>query len=319
MKKLVQKKAFKNFMLGGSILGGLSIAITGVIGHMVYRETVGYVSVNFQDTDIDYVYQNMPEVIEEYNQYKTEDLMIPSSNGYDVQAKYIFSQQPSDKTVVVVHGIGMNKWRHLREALMYLRNDFNVVIYNQRFTGETGGDNRSFGYHERNDLEAVINYVSTAYPEHLVGAHGFSMGAGTVGMYSGLKSAQEQADFLILDCPYDSMKGAIKVGIQEEGLPIPTDYAVWAGDMYNRIKSGFKYEDVDVANEVSKSTMPMYIIHGEEDSVCTVDMGQHLFDVKEEGYKEIWIEPETEHVEVFDDHPELYEKNVMAFIQKVTK
>lgn len=34
--------------------------------------------------------------------------MIPSSNGYDIEAKYIKAPVESDKTVVIVHGIGMN-------------------------------------------------------------------------------------------------------------------------------------------------------------------------------------------------------------------
>lgn len=300
----------------GGALAVLFCSVTWIVGKMVYTETVGYTNEHFQNTDIHYVYQNMPEVIEAYNAYETQDLMISSSNGYDVEAKLIFSEEDTDKTVVMVHGIGMNMWRHLREALMYVENDFNVVIYNQRYTGETGGDNRSFGHYEKNDLAAVMDYISTTYPDHMVGAHGFSMGAGTVGMYSGLERAQEQADFLILDCPYDSMEGAVRVGIEAENVPIPTSYAVWAGDTYNKLKSGFSYDEVDLKKEVAKSTMPMYIIHGEEDKVCTVDMGQAVYDAKINGYKELWIEPEVEHVRIYDDHPEKYEDNVMKFIEK---
>ncbi|MGL5675867.1 MAG: alpha/beta hydrolase [Cellulosilyticaceae bacterium] len=315
MGKVLKNKKLIIGVLATLVL--LFVGITYIVGQMVYAETVGYVSEHFQDTDVDYVYQNMPEVIASYEAYETEDLMIPSENGYEVEAKMLFAKEPVDKTVVVVHGIGMNMWRHLREAMMYLENGFNVVIYNQRNTGETGGDNRSFGHYEKHDLAAVMNYVSTQYPDQLLGAHGFSMGAGTVGMYSGLDIAQEQADFLILDCPYDSMEGAVRVGIAAEGVPIPTSYAVWAGKVYNQLKSGFSYDEVDLTKEVAKSTMPMYIIHGEEDAVCTVDMGQAVYDAKESGYKEIWIEPETAHVRIYDDHPDKYEANVMAFIQKV--
>lgn len=314
-------KIFKNKKvlagLGLGVVGALAGAATYIIGGMVYEETVGYVSPHFQDTDAEYIYRDMPEVLEEYTTYETRAMMIPSSNGYDVEAEYITAKNPSDQTVVMIHGIGQNMYRHLREALMYLRNDFNVVIYNQRYTGETGGDNRSFGYYEQHDLAAVVDYVKAENPDHQVGAHGFSMGAGTAAMYSGHESAQEQVDYIILDCPYDTMKGAIGVGIAAEGYPIPTSYAVWAGDFYNNIKSGFDYDDARPIDGVAKSTMPMYIIHGEADTTCTVDMGQALYDAKDEGYKEIWIEPETEHVRIFDDHPDAYEANVMAFISNI--
>lgn len=138
-------------------------------------------------------------------------------------------------------------------------------------------------------------------------------------MYLGMEEATRDADFLILDCPYDTMEGTIRVGIESEGVPIPTAFAVWAGNTYNKIKSGFDYKDVRPIDEVAKSKVPLFIIHGEADSVCTVDMGRNLYESKEEGYKKNWISEGTEHVKIFDDHPEEYNKRVMDFIEKVTK
>lgn len=318
MKKLSKKVkiALVSIVLMGAILFS---GITYIVGDMVYQETVGYVNDRFQNTSLEQVYADSPEVIQAIEKYGVTDYKIPSSNGYDVEAKYIKTNKESKNTVVIVHGIGMNMWRHFKEALMYLENDYNVMIYNQRYTGQTGGDNRSFGYYERNDIAAVMSFLREIYPDHTIGAHGFSMGAATLGMYSGMEEATRDADYLILDCPYDTMKGAIRVGIEKEDVPlIPIGYAVWAGDLYNQFKSGFKYEEVRPIDQVAKSKVPMFIIHGEADSTCTVDMGQALFDAKKEGYKEIWIEPETEHVRIFDDHPDKYEQKVMAFIEAAT-
>lgn len=293
--------------------------VTYIVGDMVYQETVGYLNEKYQSTSLEEVYKDAPDIVKRLEQYEVEELMIPSTNSYEIEARYIKAPVESEHTVVIVHGIGMNMWRHFREALMYLDNNYNVLVYNQRYTGKTGGDNRSFGYHEQYDIASVMSYLREKYPSHIIGAHGFSMGAGTLGMYSGMEEATRDADFLILDCPYDTMEGAIRVGIEKEDVPlIPISYAVWAGDVYNRIKSGFSYEEVRPVDQVAKSKVPMYIIHGEADSTCTVEMGQAIYDAKKEGYKEIWIEPDTEHVKVFDDHPEVYEANVMAFIERAT-
>ncbi|MEG0014842.1 MAG: alpha/beta hydrolase [Cellulosilyticaceae bacterium] len=296
------------------LLGG---TVTYIVGGMVYEETVGYVDEKYQNTSIEEVYAESPELVARLEEYEVTDLMIPSSNGYDIEAKWISAPEESQNTVVIVHGIGMNMWRHFRETLMYLDNNYNVLIYNQRYTGATGGDNRSFGYHEKYDIASVMSYLRAAYPDHTIGAHGFSMGAGTLGMYSGMEEATQDADFLILDCPYDTMEGAIRVGIEKEDVPlIPVSYAVWAGDMYNRFKSGFSYKDVQIAEEASKSKVPMFVIHGEADSTCTVEMGQAIYDAKVEGYKELWIAEGIEHVKIFPAYPEEYERRVLAFINE---
>lgn len=296
------------------LLGG---TITYIVGGMVYEETVGYVDENYQNTSIEEVYADSPEIVARLDEYEVADLRIPSTNGYDIEAKWISSPQESQNTVVIVHGIGMNMWRHFRETLMYLDNNYNVLIYNQRYTGATGGDNRSFGYHERYDIASVMSYLREEYPDHMIGAHGFSMGAATLGMYSGMEEATADADFLILDCPYDTMEGAIRVGIEKEDVPlIPVSYAVWAGDVYNRVKSGFSYKEVQPVKEVAKSEVPMFIIHGEADSTCTVEMGQAMYDAKVEGYKELWIAEGVEHVKIFPTYPEEYTKRVFEFINR---
>lgn len=295
----------------------LAATITCIVGDMVYKETVGYVDENYQNTSIEQVYADSPELVKRLDDYKVIDLMIPSSNGYDIEAKWIGANKESQKTVAIVHGIGMNMWRHFQEALMYLDNDYNVLIYNQRYTGATGGDNRSFGYHEKYDIASVMRYLREKHPEHVIGAHGFSMGAGTLGMYAGMEEASANTDFLILDCPYDTMEGAIRVGIENEDVPlIPVSYAVWAGDVYNQMKSGFRYKEVQPVVEVAKSEVPLFVIHGEADSICTVEMGQAIYDAKTKGYKELWIAEGIEHVKIFPTYPEEYEQRVLAFIDK---
>ncbi|MGL4344005.1 MAG: alpha/beta hydrolase [Cellulosilyticaceae bacterium] len=314
------KKVSKRTLIisGAILLASIFMIATYIVGSMVYVETVGYVDENYQNTSIEEVYKESPEIIAQLENYQVEDLMIPSVNGYDVEAKLINAPVESDRIVVIVHGIGMNMWRHFREALMYLESGFNVLIYNQRYTGATGGDNRSFGYHERYDVASIMSYLRGIYPEHIIGAHGFSMGAGTLGMYSGLEEATRDADFLILDCPYDTMEGAVRVGIEDANVPIPTSYALWAGNLYNKIKSGFDYEDVQPVVEASKSKVPMFVIHAEDDIICTVDMGQAVYDSKVEGYKELWIEEDTAHVRIFDANPQKYQQRVMDFIKKST-
>ena len=80
-------------------------------------------------------------------------------NGYEIETLCITSNQETSDAMIVVHGIGSNYHEVLNVAFNYLENGYNVVVYHQRNTGLTGGDNFTFGLYERFDLEAVADYT----------------------------------------------------------------------------------------------------------------------------------------------------------------
>lgn len=60
------------------------------------------------------------------------------------------------------------------------------MIYDQRRHGKTGGDTTSYGYYEKFDLQAVVDWLFIEEGEDLLlGIHGESMGAATTLLYAG--------------------------------------------------------------------------------------------------------------------------------------
>ena len=290
---------------------------TYIIGGMVYDGTVG---------DMPYVLAEEMETTyadehSKLSEYKTETVMISSEkNGYEIETLNISAKTPSDDVMVVVHGITSNYYEVLNTAHMYLENNYNVIVYHQRQTGLTGGDNFTFGLHEQYDLDEVVAYANEVYPQGTVGVHGFSMGAATTAFHTALNETTKHVDFYVLDAPYHTMESAVSLGIKAENVPfVSVKYALWAGNLMINSKADFGYDDVRPIDAVAQTSVPVMLIHGLADTVTSPDSSQLMYDAISHDAKELWLVEGIGHCKVDDEMPEEYEANVMSFIDEHVK
>ena len=294
----------------------LWIAISYIMGKLVYDGSVGS-SQKIKNEDVVEVFSKRKEKpFDKLKNYKTEDLFINTPNDYKVEAMYISSNQQTDKTMVLVHGIESYYFEMLKIAFNYLDNGYNVLIYNQRHTGNSGGDDYTFGFYERFDLDSVVNYVKKKSPSGKIGVHGYSMGAATSAMHSELNEKTKNVDFYILDSPFSKMKDAVRMGIEDKNIPIiPTSYIQFCGNIYTKLKSGFWYEKVNPIEAISHTTVPVMFIHGTKDTVCDPENSKEMYDAVKHNKKEIWYIEGSKHVGGYDDKGQEYFDNIFEFIK----
>ncbi len=296
-------------------------AVTYIVGGMVYDGTVG--DVPFVEAEAMPVFyaEDEQNVLNQLENYESESKMIKSDqNGYEIETLSIKSPTPSDDVMVVVHGITSNYFEILSTAFNYLERGYNVVVYHQRQTGATGGDDFTFGLYERFDLDAVVNYANELYPNGTLGVHGFSMGAATSAMHTALNEEQKLVDFYILDGPYHTMESAVELGIVAEDVPlIPVSYALWAGNLTIKAKAGFGFDDIKPIDAVAKASVPVMLIHGTADAVTSPKSSQLMFDVIKHDNKTLWMIDGSGHCKASEEIPDEYFTNVMKFINTYVK
>ena len=160
----------KKVVIGSGIVATATAAVVGaatwIVGGMVYDGTVGK-KASVKADEMEAFYANREDkVLDTLEKYEHETVFINSEvNGYEIETLCITSNQETSDAMIVVHGIGSNYHEVLNVAFNYLENGYNVVVYHQRNTGLTGGDNFTFGLYERFDLEAVADYTRNLYPE----------------------------------------------------------------------------------------------------------------------------------------------------------
>ena len=81
------------------------------------------------------------------------------------------------------------------------------------------------------------------------------------------------------------------------------------------IWGGFDLRDANACIAVSKTKVPVLIIHGDKDTRAPLSMAYRIYDSCR-SEKEIYIVPGAEHTECYRTDPEKYEKTVSEFIEK---
>lgn len=243
--------------------------------------------------------------------YKVEELEIISSyDEHIIPADYIYALESQNsknhQTVILVHGLGDNRYSNYPLAEFFLKKGYNVITYDQRSTNENTARYTTFGYWEKYDLIDWVNYVNKQAPGQKTGIWGASFGGATAGLALGYEDIDEKIDFLILDSPVSNMKWMVEQEMRNMDIGIPVSYMTWCGNIINKLKLGFTYEDADVANVMKDVKTPVLIINSKQDSLTPYFMGKDIYDAIQGENKEIWTVDDSEHCEMWLDYNQEY-------------
>lgn len=315
----------KKMIIGSSIVATATAGLVGVatwiVGGLVYDGSVGKdASVKSEDM-VEFYSNREDKVLDKLANYEHETVFVNSqTNDYEVETLSIKANEKTNDAMIVVHGIGSNYHEVLKTAFNYLENGYNVVVYHQRNTGKTGGDNYTFGLYERFDLEAVASYTRSLYPEGIVGVHGFSMGAATSTMHTELNEKTKNVDFYVLDAPYHTMESAIELGIIAENIPLlPVSFVKWAGNVVLKVKEHLTYDEIQPVNSVKNITVPVLLIHGTEDKVTSPQSSQYIYDAIPHEKKALWYIEGLGHCKAPDLMEKEYFDGIYQFISTYVK
>ena len=306
---------------GLMLLAVIFFVVTYIVGNLVYDGTVGAKPHVKAEAMTDFYEQNEQDVMSQLSKYEMTSKMIESKkNGYEIETLSLKSPIESENVMIIVHGITSNYYEVLDTALLYLEQGYHVVVYHQRQTGTTGGENFTFGLYERFDLDEVVTYAKQLYPNGTLGVHGFSMGAATTAMHSALNEEKKLVNFYVLDAPYHSMESAVELGIKAENIKgLPIRFAKWAGNMVIKAKAGFLYQDILPIEAVRQASVPVLFIHGTADVVTSPQSSQLMFDAMTHDQNELWLVDGIGHCDVVKVMPEIYIEKIMSFIEKYVK
>lgn len=152
----------------------------------------------------------------------------------------------------------------------------NILVIDQRAHGKSEGTTISFGINERRDCVSWIEYARKRFGENNpIILSGVSMGAATVLMASELK-LPENVVCIIADSPYSSPEAIIR--------KVCGDMYLSDKFMYPFINLGagvfgkFNLAEANPVEAVKHATVPVMIIHGEDDRFVPCDMSKEIYD-----------------------------------------
>lgn len=109
--------------------------------------------------------------------FTVEEVTFPGSGGVDLAGWYVPSSNGA--TIILLHGYGGTRASMLWYAETLVGAGYGVLLYDERASGESTGDRRSYGWEDAPDVGAAVQFIKdrTAEPQPRTGICGCSTGA----------------------------------------------------------------------------------------------------------------------------------------------
>lgn len=243
---------------------------------------------------------------------------IKSYDNIKLFGTLIEAEEKTDNTVILFHGwtsIGFFDFSCI--VGLYHEKGFNVLMPDQRAHGMSEGKYTCFGVKERYDVISWCDYVVSLYGENCkIVIEGISMGASTVLMTLGLKNLSPCVKGVIADCGFTSAAEQFTYVLKKD-YHLPPFPFLYTANFLSRLLAGFGFWDVNAAEEVKKSELPLLIIHGENDDFVPIEFGRKIYEASASKDKHIITVPDAKHGMSYLNDEEQCRAVLESFLKKV--
>ncbi len=242
-----------------------------------------------------------------------EDVEFPSADGIVLSGWFIPGTSP--RTIVLLHGFGEDRHQMLPHADFLYDAGYSTLLFDQRSRGKSEGEDTSFGYHERGDVEGAVRYLqqrSDADGDN-VGVLGVSMGGATA-----IIAAADMPEIkaVVSESAFSSVDSAVASSFEHFiNLPAFPFAPVTVFIMEQRL--GISSDDVVPADYVASiSPRAVFIIHGQDDVTIVPEDGIALHAEAGEPKEPLWLIDGAAHAEGVDVMPDEYARRVLDFLNR---
>lgn len=237
-----------------------------------------------------------------------EVIALPSRSGSVIQGWWC--EHPSAiATVVLFHGVRGNRLSMLARASLLREAGYSVLLIDFQAHGESRGSHLTFGYLERHDVSASLEFVRQRKPHHKIGVIGSSLGGAAT-----LLGAPREINALVLEAVYPTIEEAIEDRARMRLGPLSF---ILSAILLLQIKPrlGITSDQLRPIEKIGEFSCPILVASGDMDLHTTLAETERLFARAPEP-KELVIFKGAAHIDLLEHDRELYESKVLAFFGK---
>ncbi len=218
-------------------------------------------------------------------------------------------------TIVLVAGFKGGRTEMLSYARFLYAAGYNVLLYDARGTGQSGGS-FSLGLREVDDARGAISYLQSRrdLPMHRYGLLGVSLGAGVA-----IAAAARTPSILatVADSSYVNQLPVVERLDTLRLGPLRLPLAPIAPWMVDRLL-GAPLADFSPIKDVARlAPRALLLIHSRHDEDPTTPLSGALELYRAAGHPVyLWIAPRGGHAEAYDTQPNEYRRHVLAFLRR---
>ncbi len=255
--------------------------------------------------------QRSASLVDESRLTNLADITLTTSDGLRLAAWYVPSQNRA--AIILLHGYKANRSTMLSIAAMLIRHGYGIIIPDFRGHGESEGERITFGHDEVRDVEAARQYLLTrseVAPER-IGLLGNSMGSATALLYAAGNPAIKA---LVAQSPYATLQDMVRANVRR--LNFPTFPLAPMMVFFIERKFGFPVDTLAPIRHIGQiSPRPVLILMGGKDTWVNPEGGWQLYAAAGEP-RELWFDPELDHLEFPEKRAAEFEERVAAFFDR---
>lgn len=236
-----------------------------------------------------------------------EEIKLKTSDGISLSAWYIPASIKTDKAIIVCHGYPADKGDVLGLAT-FLHHDYNLLLFDFRGLGKSGGKFVTAGAKEINDFNSAVDYLLKRGMKS-IGAYGFSMGAAVI-----LLANNPAVKAIVSNSSYARLEMLINEIYSRFGYfkaPFVMMTKLWA-----KILLGINTSRINPVDTIKGNSIPLFLIHSEKDSQIPIKHFMLLRQARPSA--EYWIIPEADHGELGSFWLE-YQRKIKNFFNRYLK
>lgn len=245
-----------------------------------------------------------------------EDVAIAAPDGAVLRGWTLSPHHGNGNAVILLHGMGDNRFGMAGYAQLFLAHGFSVLLPDARAHGVSGGLLATYGLLERNDIRQWLEFLRTHDGPSCIFGFGESMGAAEL-----LQSVNSGANFCAVagESPFATFR---EIAYDRMGQPF--HLGPWVGQtlfrpvvefafLRARWKYGLDMQQISPEDSVSRTTVPILLIHGQMDSNIPVRHSRRIH--ARNLNTQLWEVPGADHCGAINAGPQEFERRLLSWFK----
>ncbi|GEM_PF-747214 len=229
---------------------------------------------------------------------------------------YYENENPAGCAVIFLHGFSGDRQNVGLYGPMFYELGCDVAAYDARSHGESDSAYMTFGYHERHEADAVLQWVAdrSEIDVSQVGMVGISYGAVTA-----LQSLLVEPDiaFVVADSPHQDMRTTVTeqaVAIFGDAIQLVSIGAFAVSEM----RADFSVDETSSILAVEQVDTPILILHSLDDTYIIPRHAEEIYEAANPDTTRLILQDYgSPHAESILDDPEAVRADIYAFLNEL--
>ena len=242
------------------------------------------------------------------------NVTVTTVDGTTLSGWIVRPRQGGPNFVMLLHGLSDNRMGMIGYAESFVSQGYNVLMADARAHGTSGGELASYGLVEANDIRRWVDWLRDH--EHADCVYGFGESMGAAQLLQSLSVEDrfcgviaESSFSTFREIAYDRVGQAFHTGpwlgrsVLRPLVEVVFGYAKW--------KYKLDFERVSPDRAIALSHVPVFLIHGEDDSNIPVRHSRII--ARDDPEVTLWIVPGAEHCGAISMAAREFEQRVVGF------